>query len=347
MNIVLLILYLFIIVFCFAFKKNKAGYYLAFLMAWILIAGNFNNADCGQYELRYESGMGVTVDIGFSFLCNTFYNLGFDYQAFKGIISFVCLLLVFRTIKKLSFHPAIGAAFFLIFPFIIDITQFRNFVSYSIVFSALPYLLDSKKSSLAKYVAIVLLASSVHTASLFYLVFALSKIKIKVWYVITIAIFVYLAKEAIKGYFLIQFDTQKLENLTQTSLLGAIAGSLVVILNYLLIWYVHKNYKKWKPAPVKMSQKALAFCSENTWIYCNMLVLLVIPFLFDNGNYSRIYRNIAVLNMIFMYNAYYLNKQKRYILMLCYYSYFVITTYLMGSYFSDIFAPVFYNNAFI
>lgn len=346
MNILLFILYLLIIVYCFAFKKIKAGFYLAFLMAWVLIAGNYDNADYDQYLLRYESGLEVTVDIGYSCLCNFFCNLGFDYQTFKGIVSFVCLLMIYRTINKLSLHPSVGAALFLIFPFIIDITQFRNFVSYSVVFSAIPHLFDNKRFGLIKYVAIVLLASSIHAASIFYLVFALSKIKVKVWYVIVIALFVYLVKEAMKGYFSIRLDTQKLENLTQTTMLGAIAGSLVVIINFLLIRYVHKGYNYKKPIPAKMPQRALAFCTDNTWLYCNMLLLLIIPFLFDNGNYSRIYRNIVVLNMIFIYNAYYLNKQKRYVLMLCYYAYFVFTTYLQGSYFSDIFAPVFYNNSF-
>lgn len=343
MSLFLLTIYCFTILFSIATRRGKIGFYLCFLVAWLLIAGNYDNNDYGQYVLRYDAGLEVLVDIGFSILCEFFKNLGFDYQTFKGFISFICLLMIFKTIKKMSWSPSLGAAFFLIFPFIIDVTQFRNFVSYSVVFVAIPYLFENDRRSLIKYIAIILVASTIHTVSVFYLLFLLSKIKIKNMHVIIGVIAIGVAKETFKMFFANKIGTDKLDFLEKPSLIGAVFGSFVVVMNYILIRYVHGK-KRYDLSSAKTMM--VKFCSMNTWVYCNLMFVFIIPFLFDNGNYSRVYRNVAVLNMIFIANAYYIRKSIRLLLLTTYYAYFVISTYLSSSYFQDVLYPVFTYNTF-
>lgn len=340
----LLLLYLLVVIGGISAKKSKAVFVVEFLMAWVLIAGNYQNADYEQYLIRYDSGLDVFVDIGFSYLCNFFNGLGWSYQEFKTLLSFVCLLLIFRTISKVSRYPALGGAVFLIFPLIIDVTQFRNFVSYSIVVFAIPFLFEKEKSGLFKYIIAVLVASSIHTLSVFYLLFALSRLKLKTWLVGALFLGVLLIKESAKLFFTISFETEKLDNSSTTSIAGAIFNVLIVIANIAIIWYVSKHNKE------DLSNKKflwMSFCTEKTWLYCNCLFVLIIPFLFDFANYSRIYRNMVFLNMIFIANSYYLKRSTKVVIMTSYYLFFIVFNYFTGSYYQEVFFPVFHYNSIL
>lgn len=341
---VLLILYLLVVAICLISGRSKILFVISFLFAWLLIAGNYDNADYNQYLIRYERGMEVIVDFGFSALCTLFSDLGYDYQTFKAIVSFFCLLLVYSSISKLCKTPSKGAAFFLIFPFIVDITQFRNFVSYSFVFFAVPYLFKDGFKNTIKYVIIVLAASTIHTTSLFYLLFILTRYRLKKWHVFALIVGVFIAKEAIKLYMALAFETDKLDFFDKPSIAGALFSSFIIILNCYVVWFV---FKKRKNIPSRGSDLPSMFCSETTWLYCNLLLLVVIPFLFDNGNYIRIFRNVVLLNMIFIYNSPYLKRELKFSLICGYLVYFTYTTYFSGTYFSDVFMPVFNNNSIL
>lgn len=345
MNFTLVFLYIIVILLGFKYPKSKAVMIIALLFSWLLMAGNYLNADYENYVFRYERGMEVFVDIGFSFLCSSFSQMGLNYQEFKAIISLTCLVFIYRTIYKLSIKPALGAVLFLVFPFIIDITQFRNFVSYSIVFVAIPYLFDNNKISLIKYVGLVLFAATIHITSIFYLLFITSRFKVKYWQIALLAILVYMLKEFFKNYFSVQLNTDKLEGFSQTSLLGALFGALIVVLNFLLILFVYKN-KRQNSNALQTRGVLTSFNTEKTWLFCNALLILIIPFLFDNANYARIYRNIAVLNMIFINNVSLKNNVQGQLIMVLYYGYFIYSSYLSNTYFDEIVAPIFTYNSF-
>ena len=344
MSAILVLLYLITIILCFLRPKSKIVVVLAFIVTWVLIAGNYDNADYDHYLIRYDRGLDVFVDFGFSSLCNFFNRLGYDYQTFKGFISFICLLFVFRTISKFCKDVSFGIALFLIFPFIVDITQFRNFVAYSIVFLGMPSLFEEGKRGVVKFLIFVVLASTIHSSSVFYAFFALSKFRIKWWQIGFTAVIIYFSKEVIKLYFAQMLETDKLEFFEKTSILGALFGAIVVLITISIIWFVNSRQKGNYYAGNKLPYK---FCSKKTWVYCNMTLIILIPFLFDNANYSRVHRNIAVLNMIFIYNAYYINKNIKILLMCGYYAYFVFSSYLAGNYIKEVLYPVFTYNSIL
>lgn len=346
MSIYLFVIYCGIAIFSIFSRKSKIGFYLSFIMAWLLIAGNDGNYDYFQYELRYDAGIyrDVKLDFGFGLLCETFKRMGLSYQEFKAVISFACLLLIFRTIKNMSRLPSLGAAIFLIFPFLIDITQFRNFISYSIVFFAIPYLFEDGKRNLIMYTIIVVLAATIHSSSAFYLLFLFVKIETKFRYLFVIigVVFITVAKEALKARFVMESGINKFENYEMTSFAGALLGSFIVIANYLLVLYLY-NKKRYN---LLAQTLWLKFNTQNTWVYCNLMFVLIIPFLFDNANYSRVYRNVAVLNMIFFSNAYYIKKNLKILVMTIYYAYFVYFSFLRNNSFQDVIVPVFSHNIF-
>ena len=343
MSTLLLLIYIILIIAGIINKKSHFLFIITFLFAWILIAGNYQNADYGQYVQRYGWGKDILVDFGFSFLCQFFLNFGFEYQGFKAVVSFICLLMIFRSINKLSPYSSFGAALFLLFPFVIDVTQFRNFIAYSIVFYAIPFLFHEGRNNVIKYVIIVLLASSIHATSLFYLLFVFSKIKLNKYHVITCVIFAFVVKETLKAYLTIKYETGKLDDMPQSSLAGALFNVFIICMTVLMIWYACKRNRMHRSICYVKDLK-YRFEYDKTWLMCNMLLFMLIPFVMDSGNYERIYRNIAVLNMLFVYGAN-LKKQQKTLIIFAYYSYFVIFTYIIGD--SELtFWPTFIYNSF-
>lgn len=346
MSIILLFLYIIIIIAGVCFPKARVLFYIEFVLAWFLIAGNYDNADYANYLHRYDMGKEVLLDAGFSVLCYFFDTLGFDYQGFKSILSLLCLLLVFRTIKKVSLRPAFIGSLFLLFPFILDVIQFRNFVAYSIVFAGIPYLYETGIKNAIKYVIIVIIATSIHFSAIFYLLFLLSKIRLKSWHIALGILMVFVAKEFFKAFFSDYLDTDKLEFFDSPSKLGALFGSFVIIMNCIIIYYVYKSKKKCMITSNK-DFFTMRFNAGNMWLLCNVLLVFIIPFLLDNGNYYRIFRNIIILNMAYIDNATYLRKNKRILIIAGYYLYFVVSNYFMGDYYEVVFKPVFTFNSII
>lgn len=344
MNIFLLFLYILVILFAFYNKKSKAVFGITFIMAWVLISGNYDNADYSNYYWRYTYGHDILIDPGYTFLNTFFYKLGLDYRQFKTIVSFICLLLIFRTIKIFSRDFSFCSALFLIFPLIIDVTQFRNFIAYSIVYAALPLLFHDTRKSLYEYVALIFVASSIHASSFFYMIFILTRFKINMWHLIVGLVLSFVMHDYIINTFTEEFETEKLEYENHVSIMGMIFLSLQVILNVGLVWYVHHLQK----TGIKSNDIVAKFSSSNVLIYANFLTFLLIPFLFDNGNYARLFRNLTLINTIYICNADYIKKDFRYFLIGLYVFYFAYINYFAGSYYELVFEPIFtYNDLFI
>lgn len=341
MNTLLIVIYVSIIAICVSFRKSNVAFILAFILAWVLIAGNFQNSDYDNYLVRYEKSSDLKLDLGFSYICSFFYERGFSFTQFKSIVSLICLFLVFRAISMLSREKALIAGMFIIFPFLIDITQFRGFVSYSVLFAGLPYLFENKKSSLIKYYIFAVLATTIHAASVFYLLLPLVRKKIDWKFAVVGVVVLFLVKEFLTTYFQLSFETDKLDAFDKPTLAGALFGSFVVILNAVVINLISKKFNG-------VSEKQdNPYGLDYLMPRISLLVLLIIPFLFDNGNYSRIYRNLLVLNLIYFSNALYLRRQTRYLLIVVYVAFFAYGSLFAGTYFDQVVKPIFTYNSFL
>ena len=317
------------------FQKSTLAFRIIFVMAWLMIAGNYYNADYDNYLHKYEVGNELSIDIGFGLICQFFKNLGFHYLGFKAIVSFVCLWFIFNTISRLSNKKALYASLFLLITFIVDITQFRNFVAYSIVYYAILNLFFKTRFSNLKFILLILIAASIHATSIFCLFFILAKFELKWWH---IAVGVYIMaslKLFVTSEYQLLFETQKVDVRETPTIAGALFTAMPMLIFSVLFYYCDKYGKTYDAEKIRI------------WKNISMLMLLVIPLYFINTNFSRLFRNMVILNMLFFYDYLTINRIWRSIFVLAGAVFFTVNNYFSGSYFELVFMPAFRNNLLI
>lgn len=163
-------------------KKNSRFVFCAFLaLLWVLFVLCIDNPDYGNYKLIYDNidnslaNEGyysvMANESGFRLLYKIFFGLGFEYRAFLALFALAGLAMLAWCVWQYSANPNIVLILYCIYPFTIDYVQIRSFMSMIIVLYALQYLIDEKKSNYIKYIAGVLIASTMHVTALFYLIF--------------------------------------------------------------------------------------------------------------------------------------------------------------------------------
>ncbi|MCI9016958.1 MAG: EpsG family protein [Clostridia bacterium] len=185
------IISLILIILCIRYKNSKIMFFLTFFWMWILISFSYGNADYEMYKGLYvQYGQGQ-IHIGFEFLfelsCKIFYNMGFSYNVFLGVYSFIGLALIGSTIYKFSRNKSIVAICYFLFPFVLDAIQIRNFMAMAIMIFAFRYLLDNSLKSTFKYIILNIISASFHSYTVICFMFIfLKKISTKKIFIITI-----------------------------------------------------------------------------------------------------------------------------------------------------------------
>lgn len=340
MDLFLFLLYILLCVSGFLVKKSKILTVVIFSYAWVLIGWNYDNSDYSTYQNIYIDSIFYLgfVDIGYLFLCEMFDFLGCDYASFRIITSgIVMIIYVYILLKYASFSSCVASCY-LAFIFILDVTQIRNLIAFSFVFLGFSILLFGSKKVKLKYILCVLLASTIHISSIFYLVFFdINRKKYNIYwfglFFITEVLIVKTLPILFGGYVESKFKDYTFE----TSLLTIFLASLVQFFNVYYIYIVGKSRE------IKHSNINYI----DSFYNLNLLLLFMIPFYFDSLTYMRIFRNIAVLNFLYITNILSLHKSNNYVRMITfivYASYFFLLMNLMHN-FENIFIPVFeYNN---
>ena len=324
--------------------KSKYVAMWVFVFSWLLFAGNDNNNDFLEYKEKYEYlDKDVLLEPGYGLLNYLFRSLGFDFMMFKALISFLGLLLIYRTIWKLTDYKALVATLYLIYPFIIDITQIRNFIASSIVIFAIPLLFQKGISSIFKYVAFVLTAATVHSAAFFYLVFIVAKRKIGIRLILIGLAAVVSIKVTVYSLFQARFETEKLDVYEKPSIVGGLIMAFLICITAYVIIQLSKRRNKSESQSGSLSS---AFVNERIWPNIAMLTILIVPLCFDNASFTRIYRNLILFNMLFVANAYYIKWQRRKLLITLFMLYFT-SSYVLGTGWEYVVSPIFSYNIFL
>ncbi|GEM_PF-1891993 len=283
-------------------------FYLLLIFMWMFFAGNRGNADYENYLVYYNfyslhifDGVWYSdLEKGFSLLMklSNFFNL--TYSQFLGIYSFIALFLISNSILKYSKLRFITLLLYFSYQFFLDSVQIRNFMLLAIFLFSLRFLVDwysnDKKSSLVKYVLLVIISSQFHITGLFFILpvfFKRIKLKKMFYIVTTITIFMFSIKNYILSYFSSALtDTRYSSYLEEPT---TFAGSLLIIVYVTVGLYIIKQLHE-RILEESISINNIVF-SELT-IKFNILLILTI-FLFSiRPDFIRIDRNILVLNYI-------------------------------------------------
>lgn len=288
-------------------KKNIKlfGILLMFFLFIVITASNNNsmkNGDFAAYHALYnhflfggdiENVVGYTTEIGYMVIMYAISKLGLSYNMFLIIISLISLVLFTSTIKKITNNYTFVILCYSIFPFVYDAIQIRFFFAYSIIVYALNYILFQEKKNIFKYILFVLFASTIHTASIFYLIFLLTSFKfkkiIKISFIISIMLtFISLVTNINVVEFLFSiFKYNEFEKYTnsmlsyQVSVYTSLFVMILMIFFLLLVRYIWKNN--------------YSFMTEKIY-QINLILAVLYPLTLISLDFERLFRPILIIN---------------------------------------------------
>ena len=318
---VLLIIILGVCFLTVKFKSSKLLTFIVLLLAWLLIAFNYDNPDYDNYVIRFDNvstWVGVAtqgiMDAGFSLLMRLFYVLGVqDYYHFKLIISGISLLLfLLFSMKNVRYH-AFWAFLYLVFYAILDVTQFRNFVAFSVVLALFPLLERNTFKSNILFLIGVLFATTIHFSMAFFLVMGLRLIKnerTRILLIAVLAIAVFVLRSSIWGSLQDTTYYNRVDDYARTSVLGALLTSTLFLCNYLIMHYFYLQSRK----NAINNEKAVLVVQQSLSVANSfaLYLLFLVPFVFINSMPVRILRFASLIEIGYLLNyAILIEKKKR------------------------------------
>lgn len=292
--------------------KNRFNfaYSLMLLIMWIFFGWNTSNADFLNYKHIYDiinySGGYSGVEFGFEFVMKLSNYLGLSYYSFLKVYSLLGLLFITSSIKKYSNNSTLVLFLYLVYPYLLDVVQIRNFMAMAIMVYGIRFLVSRDKKSSILYIISIMVASSFHYSALFYLVFLLVRIK-KVKKIFAISLFViisgFLTSSVFSGLILnlLRLERYQVYFVGSTSLYGKALFVFYFIASTILIYFIYKKIIKIKE---NARNNSMYFISDEQYEFAdvvmkiNILILISYVLVYLDVDFVRIYRNILPLNYI-------------------------------------------------
>lgn len=295
-----------------AAPRLRFGFALLMLAVFTTVAGNVDNPDRIYYVENFEGirtgGEDASFEPGYQLLVYWASILGLDYGAFHFVMTAVALLLIGKTILDFCDQPGLAMFAYLCFPFIWDVTQVRNFYAMALILFSMRYLLVEQRASPAKYALTILLATMFHVTSAFYLLFLLARIRnrLVLWGLLALGAGAYftLFSDLVNSP-LLAFVGDKIDvyTTTETSMVTKLSVGTFYAASLVMIWWAgHRISGRGAAAhgPVIMGGLAI---SGPLILNMNLIAGLSILPTLDNLDFIRLFRNIFLINCIFVINA--------------------------------------------
>jgi hypothetical protein len=339
-----------------AAPRGRFGFALLMLAVFATVAGNIENPDRIFYVDNFQGirsgGENPSFEPGYQLLVSWASFLGLDYGAFHFVMTAGALVLIGKTILDLCDLPGLAAFAYLCFPFIWDVTQVRNFYAMALILFSMRYLLVEQRASPAKYALTILLAAMFHITSAFYLLFLLARIRNRfvLWAILALGAGAYftLFSELVTSP-LLAFIGDKIDvyTTTETSMVTKLSVGTFYAASLVMIWWAGRRIAGRGTAargPAVMGTWAI---SAPLILNMNLIAGLSILPALDNLDFIRLFRNIFLINCIFVINAIRSRRSGRMTLTLSFLLYLVATfTGLVAlTSTSDIIGEAMQNNA--
>lgn len=275
--------------------KDIAYYALVFLLFFFGVF-SYDIADYSNYEYIYtlsiigsERSLSL-VEPGFLFLCKIFNLMGFSFPFFRGVYILVAICILLRGLNAYNKNSSnVPLLLYVFFPFALDIVQFRFFMASAIVIYSMKFLEEHK---IIRYIAAVLLASTQQFTAIFYLLFLLNLLEMKKLKVIVLC-------GTVGEIILLPFFTSFVMNRMGAAIdhysdysSSSYSVYLAILYLFMTVFIVFYDY----------------FFLENVDHFNEMQkkilysLFLLIPFVFLNENFTRLYRGVVVLIYCRLFN---------------------------------------------
>lgn len=297
-------------------KKEPVILNLTLLALYILMSGNSEGPDIiGTIHVYSHPDEFTFNDPGYQLLQSLSYNVfNIDFVYFRYFLTSFCVLFIWRTIRFYNTGGHLMIALYMLYLFFMDTIQMRNFFAQVIVLYAFKYLLSERRTDHYKFIIYVLLASSMHVATLVYLLLIIPKFINKkktlvLFGVLGAGIFVLsvLAKIAGSNFVRIVISMIITEGSrgegyfeSETNLSG-LAISFTIVLGIFYCYYMKKRLSIY-------GESSRAFMLSDNLFTSNIIMLVFLSMLLININFYRYFRNFLLL--IYLCAELYLDSYK-------------------------------------
>jgi len=293
-------------------KHSAAMLFLLIALLGVLMGAGTQDPDIHNYIIYYYHTWGiVSPDIGYRYFSLIFWKLGFDYQTFRLISSFLGILLIHQTVRKLTDNHVFFYLLYFMYPFMLDVVQVRNFFAMAIFIYAIPYLISEELKDKVKYVLLILIAASFQAIAVIYLPFvAISYIRkntlwrIILFFMIAVGILAGINKpflNSLTGFLLDLFSLSgvRIDKYTKVETrFGFLLFWGIQIIDFVLI-AIAKHISTMKMRNEGFSEKEnyqAKFILLVYWI--NIVAFLFMPLYVFQATWVRVMRNFIPLNYI-------------------------------------------------
>nr|CDF77687.1 polysaccharide polymerase Eps11O [Lactiplantibacillus paraplantarum] len=348
--------FLFTIIYAFN-NKNSKVYRLPVLIELFIFMWILSGWSSGAYDVEigisryvnYASFQSFT-EIGYNSLIIAAHSIGMNYRLFFVMCSLFELVIMFWFVEKNSVKSPIVFGLFLIYPSFIYFQYIRNIFAFTFVLIALDALINKKKGYIIKYIIFIVLATTIHASSLFFLLYlpiSFIKQKTAIITVMVTAILLYFSAGISQFSNIITslVGQEKTDIVLRTTTnaeggIGRIFGLAFSILTFFIIFIILKYF-------FKISMKG---DTVRTFVNINLLSFIFIPLTLNFGvGFARIPTLLCIVNYVFLVNKISeVESQKQRLII-----YFTLALFLIGSMFLNIrnieyrqlvFYPFFNNN---
>lgn len=300
-------LYILTILYGIYAKKRKNRFEFLFVILSLLLIFYKNSvADYDNYLNVYNYiGSGAryySTGIGWYWLCNIGNKIGLEYLQFQVVVLLICELIYLKVVKKFTSNRGTDLffAFYLIYPFFLNLVQFRFFVGTTIILFGYSFLSERDKKGIIIFCISLLISGTIHSSCLFYVVFLFftlfERIK-KAFFGICIAFTVacFILKNYLYTFISLFIDGGRVGRYLLSSDTVGIIGMIAYLATLaLLAWLGYRLYEKSKDS--EFSEKQANFCITN--YYMSNVMFLVFPLTFFDTNFFRVQRVEWILMFI-------------------------------------------------
>ena len=372
---ILLFLYIGIILLNFMFPKSKKLFVFDFLFMWMLIGWNYSVADYEIYLRRYMYSLMsfATLEPLYVYLQDIAKEQSLDYNSFLMCMTFVFLFIRMIAILGMSKRHNIVVALYLLFPYIMDITQVRMFYATSVVLLGLMFFIKGYKWGSIILLISVIIATMIHASCAFYLLLPLSKWMLRftskrvlsISVGITAMLYVLLLSGMlynIVGYvsswlgFPDKFAETVLANEMAYKFTYRITYSLEVLMFFLLMNYMLSSAcRKYENTSITIKSDIATFY-EKKYVEIayriNCLLLCILPLVWFSGDIYRLQHGILVFFYIVFSDIKFFRDIRKYVIThyqiaMAIFVMLFMMLFLLGneSLRETVFIPVFFENA--
>lgn len=294
-------------------KRSKIISLFSFIISFVMFAGNDSNPDYVVYQWAYNQHNIEGFEPGFKFLVSVSQSLALNYQEMLMVIQVISLIMIWICIRNIT--PNVNA-FWAIYFFaqqFIDVIQWRNYIASILLLCAITLLYRNKRLLSLLF---TIFASSFHITFSIFIIFVLFniirknsfKIRIKDSYIIVISAIIVIY---VIGYIVNMFSGNAISPTMMTQILGmddryqsysgsTRFGSIIPFIMYIFDTYTILWISKSK---LQLDKKLTTIIVD-----LNLFVGIFTPLLLIDINFYRIFRDINILNFVFL--AYALDKNK-------------------------------------